>query len=195
MEGAGGYLRLSLEDFLEEVASQDVMPGAGFVAAFGLAMAAGLVAMAARLSRQWPEGRALAAQAETLRGRVTPLAARNAEAYAEALTTLRGEDAGPGSRDEAIALALERSAQVPLEICDVAADIAALAAAAAERGEPSVRADAVSAALLAHASARAAATLVAVNLGTVAGDERLAGARDAVGAASVALDRALATVA
>jgi formiminotetrahydrofolate cyclodeaminase len=195
MEDAQDYLRLSLEDFLDEVASGDVMPGAGFVAAFTLAMAAGLVAMTARVSRQWPEGRALAAQAEALRSRVTPLAARNADAYAQALTTLRGEDGGEGSRDDAIAVALERSAGIPLEICEVAADVAALAAAAAERGDPSVRADAVAAALLAHASARAAATLVAVNLGTVAGDERLADARDVVGAASMALERALATVA
>jgi formiminotetrahydrofolate cyclodeaminase len=191
------FLEARLDDFLEEVASADLLPGAGFVAAVGVAMAAGLVAMNARLSvEHWPEGRAVAAQAETLRGRVTPLAEKNAEAYSSAVATLRGADGGgQGSRDEEIADALELAAQVPLEIGQTASDVTALAATVAERGDPSLRADAIAAALIAHASARAAATLVEVNLATTAGDQRLALARDLVGAASVALERARATVA
>jgi formiminotetrahydrofolate cyclodeaminase len=190
------YLKLPLQDFLDEIASANVMPGAGFVAAFGLAMAAALVTMTARVSRShWPEARAVAAQAETLRIRVTPLGAQNVQAYADALSALRGESAPEGSRDESIAAALGRAAGVPLAICEAAADVTALAAAAAERVDPSVRADAVAAALIAHACSRAAATLVRVNLGTTSGDQRVSSADDLVGSASVALERALATVA
>ena len=127
----------------------------------------------------------------TLRKRITPLAALNADAYQSAVATLRGEDAARGSRDEAIANALEQAALVPLEIAEAGVDIVALAALIAERGEPGLRADAAVAALLSHAGVRAAAALVEVNLGTTADDERVVRARDLVGAASVSLSRAL----
>ena len=49
-------------------------------------------------------------------------------------------------------------------------DVASLAAVVAERGEQALRADAVAGALLAQGAARAAATLVEVNLGTTSSD-------------------------
>ena len=72
-------------------------------------------------------------------------------------------------------------------------DVAALAAVVAERGDQALRADAVSAALLAEAAARAAATLVEVNLGTTSSDERVARARDLAGSATAAAASAHAT--
>ena len=196
MSSARGYLALQLEDFLDEVASADLLPGAGFVAAVGVAMSAGLVAMTARLSHEhWPEARAVAAQAESLRRRVTPLAELNAEAYGAAVATLRGEGNAPGGRDEEIARALDRAARVPLAICETAGDVVALAADVVERGEQSLRADAAVAALVSHACARGAAALVEVNLATQPGDDRLSQARACLGAASLALDRALAPAA
>ncbi len=86
-------------------------------------------------------------------------------------------------------------AGVPLEIAEVAVDVAALAAVVAERGDQAMRADAVSAALLAEAAARAAATLVEVNLGTTSSDERVARARDLAGSATAAAQRARHTLA
>ncbi len=68
-------------------------------------------------------------------------------------------------------------------------DVAALAAVVAERGDQAMRADAVSAALLAEAAARAAATLVEVNLGTTSSDERVTGRRDLAGSATAAAQR------
>jgi formiminotetrahydrofolate cyclodeaminase len=195
LSGASRYLELRVGDFLDEVATPDLLPGGGFVAAAGVAMAAGLVTMAARIAgREWAEGRGVAAQAETLRQRITPLAVRNADAYESAVATLRGEGGARGSRDEVIASALERAAEVPLDIAEAGVDVVALAALVAERGEPALRADAAVAALLAHAGVRAAATLVEVNLGTTPDDERIVRAHDLVGAASVALERALAAV-
>jgi formiminotetrahydrofolate cyclodeaminase len=197
VSSARGYLALQLEDFLDEVASADLLPGAGFVAAVGVAMSAGLVAMTARLSHEhWPEARAVAAQAESLRRRVTPLAELNAEAYGAAVATLRGEGSAPAAgRDEEIARALDRAARVPLAICETAGDVVALAADVVERGEQSLRADAAVAALVSHACARGAAALVEVNLATQPGDDRLSQARACLGAASLALDRALAPAA
>jgi len=187
------YRGLPLGELLEEVSSAEPMPGAGYCAAIALEMAAGLVAMAARASRaDWGEGRGAAAQATTLRERIAPLAERNVDAYREAVTALGGESS---SGDESLRDALARAAGVPLEIAEVAVDVAALAAVVAERGDQAMRADAVSAALLAEAAARAAATLVEVNLGTTSSDERVARARDLAGSATAAAQRARHTLA
>jgi methenyltetrahydrofolate cyclohydrolase len=191
----GGYLERPLDDFLAEVASSELLPGGGFVAAIAVAMAAGLVTMVARLSREhWPEAKGAVAQAEALRSRVTPLAEQNAEAYAEAVAALRQKGDQSERRDEAIAQALERAAEIPLQIGEAASDVSALAATVAERGEPSLRADAATAALLARAGAHAAATLVEVNLGTTTADQRVARARELAAAAAAASEQALAAV-
>jgi methenyltetrahydrofolate cyclohydrolase len=192
-----GHLGRPLDDFLEEVASAELLPGGGFVSAVAVAMAAGLVAMAARRSLEvWPEAKGAVAQAEALRARVTPLAERNAAAYSEAVATLSGKDpsAAPDRRDEEIAEALDRAAGVPLQIGEAASDVGSLAALLVERGEGSVRADATTAALLAQAGARAAATLVEVNLGITSADERVTQARAFADAATAACERALEAV-
>ena len=130
---ARDYLGLPLRDFLAEVASPEPMPGAGYSAAITLTMAAGLVAMAAGASRsQWAEARGAAAQANTLRERVAPLAQRNLQAYANAVARLRGEQT-KGHED--LGGALARAAQIPLEIAEAAVDVASLGAVVAERGE------------------------------------------------------------
>jgi formiminotetrahydrofolate cyclodeaminase len=90
----------------------------------------------------------VAAQAATLRQRLTALAQEDAEAYAAALDAR-------GSGDEALKQALERSARVPLEIADAAVDVVRLAASVASHGEQALRADAVAAATLAEAVVRA----------------------------------------
>jgi formiminotetrahydrofolate cyclodeaminase len=191
-DGAQTYLGLPLEEFLGEVGTPAPMPGAGYCAGITLAMAAGLVAMAAGASReQWSEGRGAAAQANTLRERVAPMAQQNVEAYARAVARLRGEEV-EGTDD--LGMALANAAQIPLEIAEAAVDVAALAAVVAERGEQALRADAVAAALLAHGAASAVATLVAVNLGTTAQDERVTRVNDLVGAAKASADRAVAAL-
>jgi formiminotetrahydrofolate cyclodeaminase len=189
------YLGLPLEEFLGEVASPEPMPGAGYCAAISLSMAAGLVAMAAGASRgDWAEAKGAAAQANTLRERVAPLAQRNVAAYAEAVARLRGAGDG-GGESEDLGVLLERAAKIPLEIAEAAVDVASLAAVVAERGEQALRADAVAGALLAQGVARAAATLVEVNLATTSSDERVTRARDLAGTAAAAANRALATLA
>jgi methenyltetrahydrofolate cyclohydrolase len=184
-----------LSDFLEEVASPELLPGGGFVSAIAIAMAAGLVSMVARLSSDvWPEAGAAAAQAEALRARVTPLAEQNAQAYRDAVATLKGQGEVAGGRDAAIADALGRAAELPLRIGEIAADVATIAAEVAERGELSLRADAIAAALLAEAGARSAATLVEVNLGTTSSDDRVERARVFAASAEAAAERAQASM-
>jgi formiminotetrahydrofolate cyclodeaminase len=164
-------------------------------------MAAGLVAMVATSSRsEWGEAGGAAAQANTLRERVAPLAQRNVEAYASAIARLRtAEDAPkpePGSDpSQDLGALLDRAAQIPLEIAEAAVDVASLAAVVAERGNQSLRADAVAAALLAQGVARTAATLVEVNLGTTESDPRVINVRSLAGSANAAAERARTTLA
>jgi formiminotetrahydrofolate cyclodeaminase len=198
------FLGLPVDDFLAEVATPEPMPGAGYCAAITLSMAAGLVAMVASASRgEWGEAKGAAAQANTLRERVAPLAQLNVEAYASAIARLRAAEYTPDPRDpepgsdpaQDLGPLLERAAQIPLEIAQAAVDVASLAAVVAERGEQALRADAVAGALLAQGAARAAATLVEVNLGITSSDPRVTRARDLAGSANAAAERALATLA
>jgi formiminotetrahydrofolate cyclodeaminase len=61
--------------------------------------------------------------------------------------------------------ALRGAALVPLEIAGIGARVAAMAAQVAEAGNPNLRGDAVTGAVLAAASARSAACLVDINVG------------------------------
>jgi glutamate formiminotransferase/formiminotetrahydrofolate cyclodeaminase len=170
------FLERPLGRFLDDLADASPVPGGGSAAAVATAMAAGLLAMAARASDDsWPEARAVAAQAEALRVRVGPLAELDAETYAEALRLL--DERGPGDRgrrDLRLGAALSRAADVPLRIAEVACDVAELGLVVAERGDPERRADATAAVLLADAAARVGAHLVRVNLAAQAGDDRVA---------------------
>lgn len=141
------------------------MPAAGSVAALTTAMAAGLVAKAARVSEE--EGVAL--QADELRERVAPLAQADAEAYREALETLRSLPADDPGRADAFA----RASDIPLEIAEVATRVAELGAELAESGKPALKGEAVSASELGAACARIAAFLVTVNLEATPDDERV----------------------
>ena len=172
-------LDLRLREFLEEVASEKRTPGGGSVAAVVTAAAAGLLAKVARASNDtWPEARGIAAQAESLRDRVAPIAQLDAEEYEAALQERSEGGEAPGERrDSALGRAYARAAEPPLQIVEAAADVAVLSVSVAQNGNPSLRADAVAAAALAAGAARAAAELVAVNLTASADDERVLRAR------------------
>jgi formiminotetrahydrofolate cyclodeaminase len=167
---------LSIQEFLELLASDERVPAGGLGAALVVAIAAGVVAKAARLSRsEWLEAGGAVAQANTLCRRALELAESDAVAYEDALATLKEIDkVEPDRRDAAIQDALIRSAEIPLLISQTACDLSILAADVAEAGNPEVGADAAVAALLAGAAARAAGHLVEVNLATVPEDERAA---------------------
>jgi formiminotetrahydrofolate cyclodeaminase len=168
------YLDLRLGELLESV-SERGGPGAGAIAALAAAGAASLVELAARatVAEDWPDAAGAAAQARRLRARLVPLARRDAEAYQAAVAQLRelGDDFELGE-------ALARAADIPLEIADQAENVSQLAAEAAARAKPDLRADAAAAAALALGAAWAAAKLVEVNLSVRGEDPRLERARE-----------------
>jgi methenyltetrahydrofolate cyclohydrolase len=145
-----------VRDFLDRLAARTPTPGGGGAAAVTAALAAGLVAMAARFSvSRLPGAGDLAVRADDLRRRAADLADLDARAYQAVL------DAPPGQRREA----LLGAAAVPLEISEIGARVAEMARQVAEAGNPNLRGDAVTGALLAVASARSAACLVDINVG------------------------------
>ncbi|MBA2537004.1 MAG: cyclodeaminase/cyclohydrolase family protein [Actinobacteria bacterium] len=188
------FLGQSIEKLLDDIASETPAPGGGAVAAVVVAMAAGLVAMAARFSQKhWPDASGVVERAEALRRRVAPLAPADAQAYEEVLTAFRlPKDLEPEVRNTTIGNALARAAEIPLEIAKEASEVAVLGALVAANGNPNLRGDAVGGAILATAGARVAANLVEINLGTKDGDERIARAREHVAVASAAVERSLA---
>lgn len=165
-------LEKTLAGFLDEVAAETSAPGGGAVAAIVAALGAALAEMVARFSGAQEE----AAAAQALRARASPLAQADADAYTAFLAT-RDDDAR------------SRTVDVPLEIAAIGAEVAALAAGLAEKGNPNLRGDAIAAALAASAGARASATLVEINL-RGRPDERRARARAYAAASSAAAERA-----
>ena len=163
-------------------------PAGGSAAAIATTMAAGIVRLVARVSHDWEEAPGIAAQAAALGDRSLALADEDHLAYAHAVEQLRAPD-----RDASLGRALLRAAEVPLRISEAAADVAALAALAAQEGAETVRGDAWAAATLAEAASTAAARLVHVNLATRPDDGLSRRADAAARAAAAARDVALST--
>ena len=179
-------LDLTVQGWLEELGERGPAPGGGSAAAITAAMAAALVAMAARLSADsWSEAGGVSAQTAALRDRLAALAQADADDYAESLRVLENPEAIPADRrDRALASALDRAAQTPLLIAETAGDVATLAYQARERVELRVQADVDAALALAVSAAQAAARLVEVNLSATRDDPRVAQARAAAEAAA-----------
>jgi len=182
--GSDDLLARPLGEALDALAAPGP-PAGGSAAALAAAISAALVAMTARLSAEtWLEGTGIAVQADVLRDRLVSLARADAEVYARALRTLsHPEDLPAERRDHELGVALARAAETPLAIAGASADVALLAAEAADRADPHVQADAQVALALAAAAARAAARLVEVNLASLDDDARV---REARAAAEVA---------
>jgi len=171
-----GFPDLSLGDLLERLASEEPDLGGGSAAALGGAMAAALVTAVARRSRDsWADAAGVAAQARALEDRCVRLAQADALAFGAAVAALE--------RASEVEEPLRESVVVLLELGEAAADVAALAALAAERCDGRFRGDAAAAAQLAQAAAGVVATLVEANLTVGAGDERLAAAKRLVDSA------------
>ena len=171
-------------ELAELISSTEAVPASGWVAGVSASFAAALVAKVAARSDGWSGAPGARAQASDLRDRLLALAAQDALAYETALGHLERRDAG-------LARALATAADVRGGLRQRQRDVALLAAEASECADGASRADASAAAALAAGAARAAAKLVAVNLATTPGDERIAAAQRAVETAEDAAKAAL----
>jgi formiminotetrahydrofolate cyclodeaminase len=161
--------------YLDAVGSSRPVPASGTTAALVGAAAAALLEKAAAVSTEWPGRDDAGRQARALRDRLAALAPADVDAYEDALAAVRGASGlSPEQRELVAREAFAGAADVPLAIAEAAADTAVLAMHTAAGCKPSVRPDAVAAALLAEAAARAAALLVEANLASAPDDGRIA---------------------
>jgi len=151
-----GFESVSLGGFLDALAARSPAPGGGAAAAVTVALAAGLVSMAAGYSDELPDH--LAARARRQQARATALADEDASAYAGVLAARSSGDAG------ALRDAWRRAVEVPLEISKCGVLTAQDAVLVAECGPASEHGDAVVGAVLAEAAVRAAVRLVRINV-------------------------------
>jgi methenyltetrahydrofolate cyclohydrolase len=169
------HLGRELGAFLDLVASREAAPGGGAVAAVTLSMAAGLVAMAARLSpRQMSDSTSLVDEADAIRRRAAQLADEDGEAYRKVLAAYNSDSSAAsvdGRTD--IGRALDLAARVPLEMAALGARTTQLAARLAREGNPRLRGDATTALMVAEAAVRSTGHLVRTNVEEGDGDEEL----------------------
>ncbi|MEA2333386.1 MAG: hypothetical protein QOH58_3524 [Thermoleophilaceae bacterium] len=187
-----------LARLLDLVAAADPAPGAGSSAAVSAALGAALLEMTARLGLasadrapgipgDAPE------RAQGLRERALELADRDMSSYAPVLDAMRLPPTDP-AREQRLQAALAEASRTPLEIAELAAEAASLAARVTAASKPAVRGDALAGVLFAEAATVAAASLVEINLAD-RDDPDLARARDARRRAQEARTDALATLA
>jgi len=171
---ADAMARETVPDFIASVASNAPVPGGGSVAAHVGALAGALAQMVAGLTvgrKKYAavddEMRAIADAADGLTTTLAALVTTDADAYAGVSAAYKLPQETPeqrASRDAAIQAALMHAAAVPLDTARAAAEVAALAATCAEKGNTNAASDAGVAALLAEAACRGAAYNVRINV-------------------------------
>jgi formiminotetrahydrofolate cyclodeaminase len=174
---------LSLADLLTRVGERSAAPGGGAAVATTVAMAAALCAMAARFSDHTLDGAGQRAEtAEVLVGRALALADADGAAYGAVLAARQDPDRTP----EQLRAALEEASDVPLEVAEIGARVAATAQLLAAQGNPNLAGDVAVAQQLAVAAVAAATRLVEINLGQLPNEDpdrirRVAAVRAAAG--------------
>ena len=185
----------SLAALAEQVASSDPAPGAGPSAAWTCALAAALVEMVSAVAlRKDADDPAAAAsrrdRAAALRARALELADEDVRAYSAVLAVLRRRD-GAGARRAPARGALRGRGPAAARSSQLAAEVTRLAADAAAAARGGVRGEAMTAAILAEAVARAGLPLVDLNLASAPEDPRRARVRELAEAARGDLGRAI----
>lgn len=186
-------------DLSEPLATAGGQAAGGVVVALVAAWAASVVTAAADRSRSgWDGAAGAVAQARALRRRSLALAELDNHAYESAKAVLAerhmAEDPRDGEqRDWRLGEVVRSAAEPPLKLAACALDITELSQLVASHAAEDAQADAVIAALLGAAVARAAAHLVEINL-VVGGERQLAArARGYAKAAAAAADAAAAS--
>jgi methenyltetrahydrofolate cyclohydrolase len=168
---------LTIQEFLERVASGEPVPGGGCVAALAAALSAALCGMVGGLTlgrKGNPDLDArmatLVEAASRLRVRLMDDIDRDAEAYGLVLKAYRmAKGTGPERevRLEAIQNALTEAALVPLSVAEAGVVLLSLAEDAVTEGNPNAITDAVVGALMARSAVIGALYNVKVNLSLI----------------------------
>ena len=159
--------------YLEDLASDAPTPGGGAWAAVSAAAGASLIAMVARLTVK-KKGfedvvermRAIADECDDERWTLLALADRDAEAYQGVMAAYKLPKATPEEERawaSTLQTALERAADIPLEVARRSVYLMSLAEEALANGNPNAASDALSAATSLHAATLSALANVDIN--------------------------------
>ena len=172
-----------MDPFLSELSAGTATPGGGSAAAYAAAMGAALVSMVARLTigkkkyaEVEQEMKTILEGTQALQQRLYRSVTEDAEAFQavmEAYRLPKGTDQENERRAAEIETAMQRAAEVPLQVCRDAVHVMAFAADVAEKGNQNALSDAGSAGAMASAAFKAAQYNVRINAGSVS-DKKLA---------------------
>ncbi len=174
----------SVNEFLNEVASNSPAPGGGSVSALASALGAALTSMVCQLTigkkkyeHLTEEMTNFHAASELLRAKLTDLIDQDTEAFKGVMKAFgmpKETEEQKSLRSAAIQEATKESTFVPLEVMRICERGLTLAKAVALRGNVNSISDAGVAALMLHAGCRGAALNVRINLATLK-DEQFVG--------------------
>jgi formiminotetrahydrofolate cyclodeaminase len=172
--------KLTVEDFISELASASPTPGGGSASALAGAMAAAMVEMACNLTVGREkfqdvevELQTVLARARELREKMLEAVDEDTKAYdavSQAYKLSKNTDAEKAERTAAIQAALQHATDVPLQVAKAASETAQLAVIAVEKSNPNVASDARVARLLADAARDGAIANVEINLSSIKDD-------------------------
>ena len=173
--------KLTVEDFISQLASASPTPGGGSASALAGAMAAAMVEMACNLTvgREKfqdveSELQTVLARAKELRERMLEAVDEDTKAYdavSQAYKLAKTTDSEKAERTAAIQAALQHATDVPLQVAKAASETAQLAVIALKKSNPNVASDARVARLLADAARDGAIANVEINLGSIKDDD------------------------
>ncbi len=173
-EVAPPFASLTIQAFVDRLASAEPVPGGGSASAVAAALAAGLASMVAALSADRPKYAAYApthawagGAGRELAGRLLALADEDAAAYAAfgaAMKLPRATEEEKAVRSAAIRAAARVAADVPLRTLAACREVVAATEALAGRANLNAASDLAVASRLAEAAAHGAAENVLVNL-------------------------------
>jgi formiminotetrahydrofolate cyclodeaminase len=181
-------VKLTVQDFIIELASANPTPGGGSASALAGAMAAAMVEMSCNLTVGREKYQAVEAEMQTVLARATELREKllaavdeDTEAFdvvSRAYKMPKGTEEEKTQRTAAIQQALKRASEVPLGVAQASAELAQLAAIAQEKANPNVASDARVARLLAEAARDGAAANVEINISSLTDTEYVNWLRD-----------------
>lgn len=173
-------IKMTIQDFLEQLASPQPAPGGGSASALAGAMAAAMVEMACNLTVGREKFRSVEAElrvvlkrATELRGIMMQAIDEDTEAYnavSEAYKLPRTSEQEKAERTAAIQKALQYASEVPLKVAQAAHETSQLAVIATQKSNPNVASDAQVAVLLANAARDGAVANVEINLQSLTDD-------------------------
>jgi glutamate formiminotransferase len=186
---AVGGLRAGVEPFVEQLAAATATPGGGSAAAAAGAMAAGLAAMVASMSRGKKAYLQYEAQLSAAIARLGPLREElktaieaDAESYNSVMKAHKlAKTAIVPEGEMLIEAGLKQATSVPLAVAEKAHEVAQIAQSLFAITNPNMKSDLTTAQALARAAIAGALANVEINLGSLKDQEFAAGVRKRVG--------------